>query len=293
MIQHEEPVFRPPSEAYSLILQATLGCSNNHCAFCSMYHWKRFRIRKEEELLAEIDWVGENHPEIRRVFLADGDALVLSTRRLLRILEKLYERMPMLERVTCYGCPQNFKKKSIEELKEIRAAGLTMAYYGVESGDDEVLKRVNKGVTAKEMIELGLKPQEAGIDLSVTVLLGLGGPRLSTRHAEETARVLNALAPRYASALTLMLTPRDPSFEEVYDDPTWRILTAVETFVEIRTMIANICSDGITFRSNHASNYLALGGDLQKDKQSLLDKIDKVLSDPNSPYIRPESLRGL
>ncbi|MCP4605622.1 MAG: radical SAM protein [Proteobacteria bacterium] len=292
-MRYEEPVFRPPSEARSLILQATLGCSNNHCAFCSMYHWKRFRVRKEEELFVEIDWLGDNQPETRRVFLADGDVFVLSTRRLLRILEKLYQKLPMLERVTAYACPQNFKTKSIEELREVRAAGLTMAYYGVESGDDEILRRVNKGVTAQEMVEMGLKPQEAGIDLSVTVLLGLGGPRLSNQHAEATARVLNALAPRYASALTLMVTPREPSFEEAYDDPSWRVLTTAETLVECRTMVANIHADGITFRSNHASNYLALGGDLQKDKQRLLNQIDEVLANPDSPYLRPEYLRGL
>lgn len=293
MINYDEPVFRPPSEAYSLILQATLGCSNNHCAFCSMYHWKKFKVRKEQDVFTEIDWVGRAHPRVTRVFLADGDAFVLSTNKLIRILEKLYKTLPNLERVTAYACPQNFRTKSIEELKEIRQAGLTMAYYGVESGDDEVLKRVNKGVTSKEMIELGRKPQEAGIDLSVTVLLGLGGPRLSERHAMETGRALTELSPRYASALTLMLTPREPSFEEVYNDPTWRVLDTMETLRECRTLIEHIKGDGITFRSNHASNYVALRGELQKDKGHLLAVIDEVLENPESPHLRPEFMRGL
>jgi radical SAM superfamily enzyme YgiQ (UPF0313 family) len=293
MIQYEGSIYRPPSEARSLILQATIGCSHNQCAFCIAYQEKHFRVRLEADLFKDIDWAAREMPSVRRVFLADGDALVLSTDRLLRILEKLSHSLPSLERVTAYGSPQNLLTKSVEDLKRLRQAGLTMVYYGIESGDDDVLKRIKKGATAAEIVAAGLKAQEAGMDLSVTVILGAGGPALSTQHAQATARVLNAIAPRYASALTLMLEPRRPSYTEVFDDPTWRVLDPLEIVAECRTLIAHITVNGIIFRSNHASNYLSLAGDLQQDKQRLLDEIDRALQDPNSPGIRPEQFRRL
>ena len=232
-------------------------------------------------------------PDVRRVFLADGDALVLSTDRLLRILQKLYGTLRNLERVALYGSPQNFLKKTVEELTQLRKAGLTMIYYGIESGDDEILTRIKKGATAEEIIAGALKAQQADIDLSATVILGLGGPDFSTRHAQATAAVLNKIAPRYASALTLMLEPRKPSYQEIFNDPNWRMLDQAEILAECRHLLSNIDADGITFRSNHASNYLSLAGDLQKDKQRLLDIINNVLKNPKSPFIRPEYLRRL
>jgi len=293
MIEYEGSIYRPPSEARSLILQATVGCSHNQCAFCVAYQGKRFRVRSEDELFAQIDWAAQTMGQVRRVFLADGDALVLSTERLLRILERLYDRLPGLERVTAYGSPQNLLHKGVEDLKRLRAAGLTMIYYGVESGDDEVLSRIRKGATAEQISTAGLMAREAGMNLSVTVILGLGGPRLSTCHAEATAQVLNQIAPRYASALTLMLEARAPSFAEVFDDPCWRMLEPMEVLAECRVLLAHIEADGIVFRSNHASNYLALAGDLQADKGRLLQQIDAVLDDPTSAHLRPDYLRGL
>ena len=293
MIQYEGSIYRPPSEARSLILQATIGCSHNQCAFCVAYQEKRFRVRAEADLFQEIDWVASAMPEVRRVFLADGDALVLSADRMLRILERLYGKLANLERVTAYGSPQNFLHKSVADLKRLRAAGLAMVYYGIESGDDEVLKRIRKGATAEEIIEAGVKARQGGIDLSATVILGSGGPDLSTRHAEATARVLNAIAPRYASALTLMAEPHKCRYKEIFGDPNWRTLDAIETLAECRLLLAGVDADGIVFRSNHASNYLSLAGDLQKDKQRLLETIDDALDDPNSRHIRPEHLRRL
>jgi radical SAM superfamily enzyme YgiQ (UPF0313 family) len=293
LIRLEDPIYRPPSEGRSLILQATIGCSHNKCAFCVAYQTKRFRVRKEAELFEDIDWAAENYSQIPRVFLADGDALVLSTNKLERILNRLYEKFNGLKRVTLYGSPQNLEKKSVDDLKRLRDAGLTMIYYGVESGDDEVLKRVIKGATAQEIIDGGKKPVAAGIDLSVTSILGLGGPVLSERHAVATARVINEIVPTYASALTLMVEPRKPSFEEVYGDPNWRLLTPVEALVECRLLIESIEAQGITFRSNHASNYVALAGDLPQDKAMLLEQIDQVLADPSLSRIRPDYMRGL
>ncbi|MCP4675833.1 MAG: radical SAM protein [Deltaproteobacteria bacterium] len=291
MIRYVEPVIRPPSEADALILQATIGCSHNKCAFCVTYRDKPFRARPREELLAEIDWAGMEMPEIRKIFLGDGDALALSTNRLIEILERLRDRLPNLRRITAYASPQNFKNKSPADLKRLRQAGLNMLYVGLESGDDEVLKRIDKGTTADEMARLCMLPKEAGIKLFVTTVLGLGGPRLSQQHAEHTARLIDRIQPRFASALTLTLMPREPSYEEVFSDPEWRLLTPDEVLVECRQLIECIESRGIIFYTDHASNYVPLKGTLQKDKARMLSTIDSALADPNKR--RPEFMRGL
>jgi radical SAM superfamily enzyme YgiQ (UPF0313 family) len=257
------------------------------------YQKKRFRTRPKEELYAEIDWAAQEMPEAERVFLADGDALVLSTNRLTEIFDRLTSRLPNLKRITMYACPQNFKRKSVQDLRSLRDAGLTMLYVGAESGHDKVLERINKGVTSSQLVELCAKPMLAGIDLSITVILGLGGPDLSEAHAKATARVLDDISPRYASALTLMLEPRTPTFQEAFGDPTWRMLTPAESLEECRVLIDSMQADGVTFRSNHASNYLSLAGNLQPDKQRLLDRIDRALAEPDSPFIRPEFMRQL
>lgn len=241
----------------------------------------------------EIDWAGREMPHARRVFLADGDAMALSTGRLTRILERLRDRLPRLERVTAYATPMNLARKSVEELASLRALGLSMIYLGAESGDDEVLERIDKGCTSAQMIEWCSKPHSAGIDLSITVILGLAGPRLSRRHAEETARVLDAIGPRYASALTLMIEPREPMFEEAYGDPSWRLLSPLEILAECRHMLAAMNGDGVMFHANHASNYLPLAGQLQRDKKRLLASIDGVLDDPENARLRPDFMRGL
>lgn len=293
VIRYEPPLYRPPSEAHSLILQATIGCTHNRCAFCVAYQGKRFRVRPEAELLAEIDWVGEEEADTRRVFLADGDAMALSSRRMVRILARLHARLPRLERVTAYASPGNLLGRPVEELRAVREAGLTMLYVGLESGDDEVLRRVDKGATCEQVVAACERAHAAGFDLSVTVVLGLAGPGGSERHAERTGRALDRIQPRFAAALTLMLAPRTPSFEEAYDDPEWRLLSPAEALRECRTLLEHVEADGITFRSNHASNYLALKGELQRDRPRLLALIDEVLEDPGSPLLRPELARGL
>jgi radical SAM superfamily enzyme YgiQ (UPF0313 family) len=291
MIHYDEPVFRPPSESRSLILQATLGCSHNRCAFCVTYQTKHYRRRPTEELFAEIDWAGKHFREVPRVFLADGDALSLSTERLLVILERLYTQLPGLNRVSCYASPGNFRNKSVADLERLRAAGLSLLYVGFESGDDEVLQRIDKGFTQDEIASLCGKATEAGLDISATAILGLGGPRLTRRHAEQTARLIDRVRPRFASALTLMLVPRTPTFEEVFGDPEWRLLTPREMLFELRHLVDSVREDGIVFRSNHASNYLALAGTFQKDKAAMLRDIETALGDPGR--LRPESWRGL
>lgn len=291
MIHYDEPLIRPPSEARSLILQATLGCTHNRCAFCVTYQSKQFRARPAEDLFAEIEWAGGHYSEVPRVFLADGDALALSTRRLLEILERLYAALPGLKRVSCYASPGNFAHKSVDDLKRLKGAGLQLLYVGLESGDDEVLRRIQKGYSQDEMVELLGKASAAKLKLSATVVLGLGGPRLSSRHAEQTARLIDRVRPRFASALTLMLAPREPSYAEVFDDPEWRLLDSLEMLAELRTLVKNVERDGIIFRSNHASNYLALAGTFQKSKGAMLARIDAALADPDR--LRPEYWRGL
>jgi len=309
-IRYVEPVYRPPSEAWSLIFQVTLGCSHlktrrdpssptgyrvqSGCAFCVAYQTKPFRARPEAEVLAEIDAAAAAlGGRVERVFLADGDALVLSTNRLLRILERLCARFPRLQRVTCYASPQNLLGKTVDELRRLREAGLTMIYVGIESGDDEVLRRIDKGATAAQMIEACGRAKAAGLAQSLTVILGLAGPdpERSRRHAEATGRVLDAIAPEYAAALTLMLEERVPSFAEQAGDPAWRELTPVEALREIHWLLSVIRADGIEFRSNHASNWLALKGRLQGDRERLLRQIDAALRDPR--LLRPEFLRAL
>jgi len=292
-IRYEEPVIRPPAEAASLILQATLGCSHNRCAFCFTYRDKAFRARPREELFAEIDWVGRAEPDLRRVFLGDGDALALSTDRLLEILERLHDRLPRLRRVALYASPRNFERKSVADLERLRDAGLTQVYVGFESGADEVLARIDKGVTHAEMVTLCRKPQEAGLKLSAMIVLGLGGPRLSHLHAEESALLIDEIRPRFTSALTLMLDPRGSDYAHRFGDPDWRLLGPGEMLEECRVLIAGIEETGIIFRADHASNYLSLKGTFQKSKQRLLDEIDAALADPEGRRLRPEYWRGL
>lgn len=292
MLDYDEPLFRPPSEAYSLILQVTLGCSHNGCAFCGMYRNKRFRVRPLEEIFAEIDEVSRHIPSIRRVFLADGDAVVLKTDRLLAILERVYKKFSGLERVTAYANPSNILRKSPEELQQLRAAGLTMVYVGIESGDETILERINKGATAQEIIDSINKAQENGIDVSATVLLGLGGKAESEAHIAGTVEVVNACAPRYTSALTLILLegPHEEMFLEA--SPGWELPPVPDLLREVRGLVAGIEAQ-TTFRANHASNYLTIKAELPQDRDKTLAYIDRALQDPSGKMLRPEWSRAL
>ena len=290
-IRYNEPVYRPPSEARSLILQATIGCSHNGCAFCYMYKEKSFRTRRWEELEAEIRYAAERWPDTRRIFLADGDAFVLGTSKLEHILDELNASFPALQRVAAYATPQNLLNKSVDDMKRLREKGLSILYYGVESGDPELLERIGKGATPDEMVEGCRKANEAGIKLSVTVVLGLGGREGSLRHARETAAVVNRIQPRYLSALTLMLGP----FEEEYRrrmGPDFSYNNPLDDVVELRELISLLDTEKCIFRSNHASNYLALAGTLMKDRERLLEEIDEALEHPEA-MLRLEWTRGL
>ena len=293
-IRYVEPVYRPPSEAESLILPLTDGCSWNHCTFCEMYTapQKRFRARDEAEVLESIERTGERFGSaIRRVFLADGDALVLPTRRLLKVLDAIRKYLPAVQRVSSYCLPRNLRKKSIEELRELAAAGLAIAYVGAESGDDEVLKRVNKGETHHSTLDALNKLGAAGIKRSVMILNGLAGPDLSLRHADQSARLVNATQPEYLATLVVSF----PLGEERLRDgfPDWRALGQLELFVEMERFLAGLELERTVFRSDHASNWLILKGTLGADKDRLLRQVRDAIANPQTATLRPAWARGL
>ena len=289
-MHYDMPLYRPPSEAYSLIFQVTLGCSHNRCAFCNMYRQKKFRIRPWEELRADILEAATSYRRTPRIFLADGDALVIDTDYMIRILGFLYEQFPSLERVTAYANPSNLLKKSAEDLDRIQKAGLQMLYFGIETGDDELLVRIRKGATAHELITSAKKAIDAGFILSATIILGLAGKKESQRHAIETARVCSAINPQYLSALTLMLEDNNRYFSRCLGKD-WEMMNKVEILNELRTMVEHFHLDNCIFRSNHASNYLPIKATLNQDKGKLLQEIDSALKNP--AQLRPEAMRAL
>ena len=285
---YEGSIWRPPSEARSLILQATIGCSNNTCTFCCSYKSKKFRIKPLEQLKADIYLVEPHYNHVKRIFLADGDALVVKTQQLIDTLDFLYEVFPQLERVGVYASPQNLLQKSVDELASLKEHGLGIIYLGVETGLDSLLAKVKKGVTRQEMITAGSKAVESGIPLSVTIIIGLGGPDLSEKHAEETASLLNRVNPDYVGALTLMVVDGTELYNE-YRRGEFTLLSPDETLHEMYWLIKAITCKTV-FRSNHASNYVPLGGNLPEEKDRLLQQIALV---QKKGMYKSELLRGL
>lgn len=285
-------VYRPPSEAYSLIIQATFGCSQNTCAFCEMYKAKEFCERPLSDVindLKEVSEAGYSH-RARRIFLADGDALIRKTDELIAILDACYKYFPVCERVTSYASPKSLLLKTDEELKEIKEHGLEMVYLGLESGSDDVLKLMRKGCSAQRIIEGGLKAKGAGIRLSVTAVSGLGGRELEKEHAKETARALSAMNPEYVGLLTLEVCEGTP-LKDWIREGKFILLDPKEILLETRDIIELLDCPGCIFRMNHASNYLTLAGTLNEDKQNLLDRIDEALG--GGIELRPEWMRRL
>lgn len=291
-ISYIEPVFRPPSEAHSLILPVTNGCSWNNCTFCEMYtqEQKKFRARDEAQVLEEIRLTGERMI-VQRVFLADGDALVMPTRRLLTILEAIREHMPDVSRVSSYCLPRNLRKKSIAELKELADAGLRMAYVGCESGDDEVLARVNKGETYASSLSALDKLGQAGITRSVMILNGLGGTSLSEQHADNSARLMNETQPEFLSTLVVSFPQGEARFRQGFAD--FQALNQQQLFVEVERLLGGLELRDTVFRSDHASNYLVLKGTLGVDKQRLLAQVQQAIAQPQQAHLRQEWQRGL
>ena len=276
-MRYEGNIFRPPGEWKSYLLQCTIGCSYNKCTFCGMYKDKSFRVRPLKDILEDIDMAKAYYGDVKRVFLCDGDAIIMRQDELLAILEKLYQSFPSLEKVTTYAGPKSTMTKTPEQLRELRQAGLVRTYLGVESGSDEVLKATNKGVDSKEMLEAGLRLTDAGFDLWDIILIGLAGPgEASTRHAIQTAELINQMKPRHLSAMTYMVADGTPMAEDVHAG-RFQVLTPDETLWEIRTLIEHLETGPLHFTSNHASNYLPLKGTLPDDKEHLLSLIDAAL----------------
>jgi len=293
-IRYVEPVFRPPSEAESLILPVTDGCSWNECTFCEMYTapQKKFRARAEAEVLESIRLTGERYgDQVRRIFLADGDATVLPTRRLLAILAAIRSHLPAVRRISSYCLPRNLRKKSQAEVNELAAAGLSMVYVGAESGDDQVLAAVNKGETFDTTREALDKLGAAGITRSVMILNGLGGKAHSRQHAENSARLANATQPEYLATLVVSFPLGEQRFRAGF--PEWEPLSQHELFVETERFLSALELKRTVFRSDHASNWLVLKGTLGADKDRLLAQVRQAIEKPEQAHLRPAWARGL
>ena len=293
-IRYVEPVFRPPSEAESLILPVTDGCSWNQCTFCEMYTapQKKFRARDEAEILDSIRLTGERYGDkVRRVFLADGDALVLPTRRLLTVLEAIRTHLPAVRRISSYCLPRNLRKKTQQEIDELAAAGLSMVYVGAESGDDQVLAAVNKGETFETTCEALDKFGAAGITRSVMILNGLGGKIYTRQHAENSARLANATQPEYLATLVVSFPQGEQRLRAGF--PEWEPLDQHQLFVEMEQFLSRLELKRTVFRSDHASNWLVLKGTLGADKERLLAQVRQAIAAPAEAHLRPGWARGL
>ncbi|MEE4174475.1 MAG: radical SAM protein [Xanthomonadales bacterium] len=293
-LPYVEPVFRPPSEARSLILQVTNGCSWNRCTFCEMYTQpqKAFNHKSLEKVEAELAAVARTGMPVRRVFLADGDAMTLSVRRLHGILEAIRRHLPGVQRVSSYCLPRNLRHKSAGELRDLASLGLTLFYVGCESGDDEVLRRVNKGETFNSSLAALETIQAAGAKSSVMILNGLGGQALSRQHAVNSARLMNAAQPDYLSTLVVSFPTGMERFQAGYDGK-FAPLDQPGLFREMRWLLETLDLRNTIFRSDHASNYLVLKGTLGKDRDRLLAQVDEALERPEAAGLRPEWARGL
>ncbi len=274
---YDTPVFRPPSEARSFILRVTRGCAHNKCTYCNMYRGVPFQILKDEEISRQIALAAHyGKDRVRRVFLADGDALVLPTAKLLKILQALCDTFPKLQRVSSYAAPKDILRKSEEELRQLKEAGLHLLYYGMETGDDITLKAVNKGVNGEEAVEAGRRVTASGMKLSIMVILGLAGKEGSKRHALETAKAINIIQPTMWSALCLMLY-RGSELLDQFERGEFNPLSPAECMEELYTIMENVNlpeDKHCLFRSNHISNYIPLAGTLPKDKNRLLREIE-------------------
>jgi len=290
-IEYDEPLFRPPAEAHSLIFQVTLGCSWNKCAFCEMYSNKQFKIKRQDDIVREIKDAALVFPDVRKIFLADGNAMVLSTQRLLTILSTINEKFPRAHRVSAYALPKDISAKPMDELIELKNAGLKLLYIGIESGDDEILKLVNKSETYHSTVEGLLKAKQAGIKLSVMIINGLAGSNYSKQHAINSAKILNDIQPEFASTLTLMLPYGLDWYKQRFagnfiEMNTTDLMKEMELFIS-RTELASTI-----FRSNHASNYLVLKGILSRDKEKLLQEIRYAIENPGGAELRADWERG-
>ncbi len=290
-MDYEGFIIRPPSEAYSLLLQVTVGCSHNKCTFCGTYRQKKFRIKSLEQIKKDLR-EARYYKNVEKVFLCDGDALIIPQPRLEEILKLINDNVPNIQRIGTYANVKSILRKSVDELKKLKDLGLKIIYLGVETGNVELLQKIHKGVTYEQMVEAGRRVKEAGITLSVTILLGLGGIEKSIEHAIDTAKILTDMDPDYVGALTLMLVPET----ELYEDFLAGRFVLPDQFGFIRELYLMIANSNFTncyFTSNHASNYLPVKAYLPREKERKLKMISSVIEAKDLSQIRPEYLRGL
>ena len=272
-------IYRPPSEAYSLLVQVTIGCSHNKCTFCNMFKEKQFKVRNPEEVLEDLAWARSHYSRVERIFLCDGDALCLANHKLIRILDYIRENFPECGRVTTYGRATDALRKTDEELRELREHGMTMVYLGAESGSARVLEMVNKGETREQLIQGVKRLENAGIKTSVTFISGLAGPDMWEEHAIETGKMIAEINASYVSLLTLMLQPPAPMLED-YRSGKFKLLSPEEVLAETCLMLKYAKpSKPCVFRSNHASNYVSLGGNLPADNENMIASLKRCMED--------------
>jgi len=292
--EYIEPLFRPPSEARSLILQVTNGCSWNKCTFCEMYTapQKRFRPKPQDQIEQELSSIAGSGQSIRRIFLADGDAMTLSTRRLSEILQAINRYLPNVQRISSYCLPRNLKNKTVEELTELRSLGLSLMYVGCETGDDLMLAKIKKGETYESSLQALLKTQQAGMKRSVMILNGLGGKKYSEQHAVNSARLMNAAQPEYLSTLVVSFPQGVERYQQGFGGD-FIALNQLELAQEMERLLTTLTLEQTIFRSDHASNYLVLKGTLNQDRDKLLEIVRMALEQPGSIPLRQEWQRGI
>ena len=287
---YDMPLYRPPSEANSLIIQATLGCSHNKCSFCSMYKGKKFTIKPLEQIKEEILEFRKIYTYVQRIFIADGDALIIPMNDLRELLKFIKNTFKECTRVTMYASPKSIRLKTIDELRELKNLGLEMVYMGIESGNEDILKDINKGATRDEIIQAGKKIKESDIKLSATIISGIGGKEKTNLHAKDTGSIISIIKPNYVGVLSLMIE-KNTEIEEKVKNGELEILSSFEILKEIKEILKNINTDEkIIFRSNHASNYVSLKGNLPIDKDRLIEDIDWCIE---NSYIKNEKNRSL
>ena len=289
-MHYEGDMIRPPSEAGSILLQVTLGCSHNKCTFCGTFRGKRFNIKKDDIIFEDIEFAAKHMQNINKLFICDGDALIIPQKRLVKILKQIQKRLPWVNQVSLYANTKSIKMKTEQELKELYSLGVKLAYMGLESGDDLTLKNINKGADSDKMIAMGRKIRKSGIKLSITVLIGLAGRNRSKIHAKETGRVLSAIDPEFVGALSLMLIPGTELYEE-YQKGKFELLTKEEMLEELGNMIAATDLSSGLFHANHASNYLPIRAKLPEEKEKTLNLIANALD--GKVELRPEYMRAL
>jgi radical SAM superfamily enzyme YgiQ (UPF0313 family) len=291
-IKYNEPVFRPPAEANSLIIQATLGCSWNKCAFCEMYSTKAFKIRKIEDIQEDILKIARLKNDYKKIFLADGNAFILNSEKLMNIIRIIKENLPKIRRISAYSLPKDIENKSIDELIELKQNGLDLLYVGIETGDNELLKLINKSETYNSTIDGLLKARKAGIKLSVMILNGLGGKKYLKQHALNSAKIINEIQPEFLSTLVLSYPFGEEFFKKKFSND-FHLLDKQELLQELKIFIENLNLSSTIFRSDHASNYLPLKGIFPKDKEKLINEINFAIQSPETGIFREEWERGL